>query len=78
MMVEKPDQLGGEVMNVEDLENESSVGPPPTKKSRLDYEAIIMGEMLSDIHINLAQSVLKVQAEWIRKYPIPRKGSEMD
>ena len=61
MMVEKPDQLGGEVMNVEDLENESSIGPPPTKKSRLDYEAIIMGEMLSDIHINLAQSVLKVQ-----------------
>ena len=59
--VEKPDQVGGEVMNVENLENESSVGLPPTKKSRLGYEAIIMGEMLSDIHINLAQSVLKVQ-----------------
>ena len=48
-------------MNVEDLEDESSIDPPPTKKSRFDYEAIIMGEMLSDIYINLAQSVLKVQ-----------------
>ena len=45
--------------NVEDLENQSSFDPLPTKKSRLDYEAIIMGEMLAII--NLAQSVLKVQ-----------------
>ena len=51
MKVEKPDQVGGEVMNVENLEN---VDPPPTKKSRLDYEAVIMGEMLLDVHINLA------------------------
>ena len=61
MKVEKPDQVGKEVMNVEDLKNESSIDPPPTKKSRLDYVAIITGEILSDIHINLAQSVLKVQ-----------------
>ena len=63
--VEKPapsDQVSREVtMNVEDLENNLSDKPPPTKKSRLDYEAIIMGEMLSDIHINPAQSLLKAQ-----------------
>ena len=63
--VEKPapsDQVGREVtMNLEDLENDLSDKPPPTKKSRLDYEAIIMGEMLSDIHINPAQSLLKAQ-----------------
>ena len=46
------------MIKVEDLESNSS---PPTKKSRLDYEAIIMGEVLSDIHINVAQSILKVQ-----------------
>ena len=57
--VEKSDQVGGEVVvNVyaENLKNGPTIKPPPMKKSRLHYEAIIMGEMLSDIHINMAQS----------------------
>ena len=78
--VEKPapsDQVGREVtMNVEDLENDLSDKPPPTKKSRLDYETIIMGEMLSDIHINPAQSLLKAQFIKLNGFPIPSKESE--
>ena len=61
--VENSDQVGEVVVNlyVEDLKDDPTVKLPPTKKSRLHYEAIIMGEMLSDIHINMAQAVLKVQ-----------------
>lgn len=35
--------------------------PPPSKKCKIDLEAVIMGEMLTDVHINLAQSLLKRQ-----------------
>ena len=61
--IEKSDQVGDVVVNlyVEDSKDDPTVKPPPMKKSRLHYEAIIMGEMLSDIHINMAQAVLKVQ-----------------
>ena len=61
---EKSHEVDGEVvvnLYVEDSEDDSTVKPPPTKKSRFHYEEIIMGEMLSDIHVNMAQSVLKSQ-----------------
>ena len=49
--VEKSDQVGEVVVNlyVEDSKVDPTIKPPPTKKSRLHYEKIIMGEMLSDI-----------------------------
>ena len=56
--------MGGEVvvnLHVEDSEDDSTVKPPVTKKNRLHYEEIIIREMLSDIHINIAQSILKSQ-----------------
>ena len=34
---------------------------PPTKVRKIDFEEIIMGEMLSDIHINAAQTILRGQ-----------------
>ena len=61
---DKSDQVGGEVvvnLHVEDSDDDSTTKPPPTQKSRLHYEEIIMGKMLSDIHINMAQSILKSQ-----------------
>ena len=61
---DKSDEVNGEVvvnLHVEDSEDDSTVKPPPTKKSRFHYEEIIMGETLSDIHVNMAQSVLKSQ-----------------
>ena len=47
--VEKSDQVGGEVVvniYVEDSKDDPTVKPPSMNKSRLHYEAIIMGEML--------------------------------
>ena len=35
--------------------------PPSSKKCKIDFEAVIMGEMLTDVRINLAQTLLKSQ-----------------
>jgi len=43
------------------VDNDKDDEPPPTKVRKLDFEEIIMGEMLSDIHINAAQTLLKEQ-----------------
>lgn len=45
--------------DVVDLVVDDKVESPPTKKPKLDYERIIMGEELSDIEINYAQQLLK-------------------
>ena len=46
----------------------ASMGEPITKRQRLsdpDIESIIMGAELSDLHINLAQRILKEQFSYI-------------
>ena len=69
-IAKKSDQVGEVVVNlyVEDSKDNPTVKPPPMKKSRLHYEAIIMGEVLSDIHINMAQAVLKVQFNKLNEF----------
>ena len=44
--------------NVDDKEIHQS---PPSKRCKIDFEAVIMGQMVTDLHINLAQSLLKRQ-----------------
>ena len=34
---------------------------PPTKQLKLDFETILMGGKLTDLHINAAQKILKIQ-----------------
>ena len=46
------------VDNVDDKETHQS---PPSKRCKIDFEAVIMGQVLTDLHINLAQSLLKRQ-----------------
>ena len=53
------------------MENDSDDKSMPAKKCGLDFEAIIMGEMLSDIHINAAQPVLKVQFNELNGFETP-------
>jgi len=43
------------------VDNDTDDESPPTKVRKHDFEQIIMGEMLSDIHINAAQTLLREQ-----------------
>ena len=47
--------------DVVDLVVDDEVKSPPTKKPKLDYERIIMGEELTDMEINHAQQLLKAK-----------------
>ena len=42
--------------DVVDLLAVDEIQPPPAKKPKLDYEGIVMGQELSDIEINYANS----------------------
>lgn len=46
------------VENVDDKETHQS---PPSKRCKIDFETVIMGQMLTNLRINLAQSLLKRQ-----------------
>ena len=58
MMMIDDDETLIKVENVDDKETHQS---PPSKRHKIDFEAVIMGQMLTDLHINLAQSLLKRQ-----------------
>ena len=48
------------LIKIEDVDIQADQ-PPPSKKCKIDFEAVIMGEILTDVHINLAQTLLKSQ-----------------
>ena len=52
----------------------------PTKKLKLDFETILMGEKPSDIHINAAQRFLKSEflREWFRINTLSNEGKTFD
>ena len=53
--------LDDTLIKIENVDDMQAHQPPPSKRCKINFEEVIMGEMLTDVHINLAQSLLKKQ-----------------